>query len=155
MGRRGPMAASSIRSTQGHAAGFSWLSSTGRGLAPAEKEEWNRTVKAKDPGFYIEDDAGLLKQLCQAVVDRDELRRQVIEAREAGDNKEAILLQAQWRQQASLISNLSRQLKIGASARETHRAAAKAARVGLPEVGGSISRYLWRPPDKDPADDLN
>ena len=133
MGKRGPKAANS-RGSGRKQAQSAWLSPAGRGLGPAEQAEWNRRVKAKEPGFYREDDAGLLIQLCQAVTDRDDLRRQKAEALKVNDAKMALLCQTQWREQAKLVSMLSRQLKIGASARETHRATAKASRTGVPEA---------------------
>ena len=104
----------------------------------------------------MEDDAGLLIQLCQAVNDRDRLRRQKAEIQEAKDVKLALLIQTQWREQAKLVSMLSRQLKIGASARETHRATAKASKAGLPEATSPRAHLLYGgSKDESAADRLN
>ena len=132
-----------------------YLSSKGRGLGPAEQAEWNRRVRAKEPGFYREDDAGLLVQLCQAVADRDDLRRLKSAAKKKRDTKFMLLYQGQWRDQAKLVSLLSRQLKIGASARETHRAAAKASRAGIPETASPRAHLMFGGTEEDPIDRLN
>ena len=160
MGKRGPVASNSRKADPEAApekrARSAYLSPTGRGLNPAERAEWNRRVRAKEPGFYREDDAGLLVQLCQAVVDRDQLRLQKIEAQAAKKTDLALQLQSQWRRQAQLISGLSRQLKIGASARETHRTAAKASKAGLPEAASPRAHLMFGgAKEEGPADRLN
>jgi hypothetical protein len=154
MGKRGPKSANVLKKTPNQPRS-AYLSPVGRNLGSAERAEWDRRVKAKDPGFYCEDDAGLLIQLCQAVVDRDQLRRLKIEAEKAGQGKTLLAIQASWRDQAKLIASLSRQLKIGASARETHRATAKASRIGAPESGDLRRAGLMFDPNKEPAGDLN
>ena len=160
MGKRGPKSASSqeeiLKVAPKKQATSTYLSPVGRGLNPAERAEWNRRVRAKEPGFYREDDAGLLVQLCQAVADRDQLRLQKNEAQEAKKTDLALQLQSQWRRQAQLISGLSRQLKIGASARETHRTAAKASRAGLPEAASPRAHLMFGgSKEEGPADRLN
>jgi hypothetical protein len=108
-----------------------------------------KVVKAKEPGFYREDDAGLLAQLCQSVTDRNQLRRMKAKALKEKDEKLFLLLQTQWREQAKLVSMLARQLKIGASARETHRATAKASKAGLPEVRSARAGRMCGTGDDD------
>jgi hypothetical protein len=154
MGKRGPKSVNT-RSAAPKQAASAWLSPIGRGLGPAERAEWDRRVKAKDPGFYREDDAGLLIQLCQAVTDRDQLRKQKLDAYKNGDIRLALLCQTQWREQCKLVSMLSRQLKIGASARETHRATAKASKAGLPEVKSVRAGLMYGEAAEVPAERLN
>jgi len=153
MGKRGPQSPNKQRASRPHMPS-AWLSSIGRGLGPAERAEWDRRVKAKAPGFYREDDAGLLIQLCEAVADRDWLRREKTKAIKADDVKLALSFQGQWLKTAFLIAGLSRQLKIGASARETHRATAKASREGLPEARSARAGLMYSG-GEDPSDRLN
>jgi hypothetical protein len=159
MGKRGPKSANKLKildKPSGQTI-FGYLSPIGRGLSKSEQAEWVRRVEAKAPGFYCEDDAGLLVQLCQAVVDRNQLRRMKIRTEAAKDDKFLLHILASWRTQARLVSSISRQLKIGAVSRETHRAAAKAAKAGLPEAKGPLARagLMFSDKDEDPTDRLN
>lgn len=154
MGKRGPKSANAAKKAVNQPKP-AYLSSIGRNLGPAERAEWDRRVKAKEPGFYREDDAGLLVQLCQAVSDRNQLRRLKTEALEGKDVKLAATFQAQWIKTAFLIAALSRQLKIGASARETHRATAKASRAGLPEARSPRAGLMYGEAEAAQADRLN
>ena len=154
MGKRGPKSANS-RESPPNKAQSAYLSAADRGLDHAERAEWNRIVRAKEPGFYLEDDADLLVQLCQAWSARNRLWKLENEAVAKKAGKASLLILTQWREQAKLVSMLARQLKIGASARETHRATARASQASRPEVRSARAGLMYGEGAEAPADRLN
>lgn len=127
MGRRGPKA-TTLKTAAGD-----FLSAANRGLTVAERQEWNRIVRTKSPGFYREEDVQLLKKYCRTLSLSEFYDQALQAALEAGDAEQADRFSKRYEKSITQILALCRMLKIGPLTRETQRRTEKAGRAGIPE----------------------